>query len=87
MRKRAIVGVALGLVVGTGMVARAASENGKYVSVSCEAPRSVVVVDKSGKNFDIYAPGYPNDFVTNVWVASVSGWALVNSVAFPLILR
>jgi len=73
MVKRAIAGVIVGLALGTGMEARAIAN--KYVSVTCGAPETAVLVDPANsKDFIVYAPGCLDAFTANVKVTCLSGW-------------
>jgi len=44
----------------------AASAANDHVTVACEAPG--VSVSVAGNHFDVFAPGYPDFFITNVMV-------------------
>ena len=66
-------------------VASAASAANEHVTVSCEAPR--VYIEVNANHFDVYAPGYPDAFVTNVMVRANGSWVLVKPTAAELPLK
>ena len=66
-------------------VAWAASAANEHVTVSCEAPR--VYIEVNANHFDVYAPGYPDAFVTNVMVRANGSWVLVKPTAAELPLK
>ena len=65
--------------------AMAASATNTLVTVSCDAPRAQVVVN--GNDFDVFAPGYIDSFVTNVMVTANGDWELVEPTALPLRMK
>ena len=69
MTKKFLV-VAAGLAAGMALVAEAA-----YVTVTCEEPKVIVV--PNGNDFNLFAPGFPDTYVTNVIVRAVAGWEFV----------
>ena len=66
-------------------VACAASAANEHVTVSCEAPR--VYIEVNANHFDVYAPGYPDAFVTNVMVRANGSWVLVKPTPAELPLK
>jgi len=88
MSKISSFGAVCGIVALCGALLRTAeaanASNGK-VSVTCDAPR--VQIDVNGNNFDVFAPGYPDSFVTNVMVEAISPWQLVKPRSQELPLR
>lgn len=71
------------VVLGEWVLAASAS-NG-HVTISCEIPRAQVSVD--GNRFDVYAPGYEDSFVADVFVTANGEWMLVEPTAAKLPLR
>lgn len=71
------------VVLGERVLAASAS-NG-HVTISCEIPRAQVSVD--GNRFDVYAPGYEDSFVADVFVTANGEWMLVEPTAAKLPLR
>ena len=67
------------------LMALADSDRNGYVTVSCDAPRVRVVAD--GDDFNVFAPGYPVTFVTNVMVSAHDGWELVKPRDYELPLK
>lgn len=63
----------------------AASAANEHVTVSCEAPR--VYIEVNANHFDVYAPGYPDAFVTNVMVRANGSWVLVKPTPAELPLK
>lgn len=77
-----LIGILCCLGVRAAMAASAANT---LVTVSCNAPRAQVVVN--GNDFDVFAPGYIDSFVTNVMVTANGGWELVEPTALPLRMK
>lgn len=65
--------------------AMAASATNTLVTVTCDAPRAQVVVN--GNDFDVFAPGYIDSFVTNVMVTANGNWKIVEPTALPLRMK
>ena len=63
----------------------AASAANALVTVSCNAPRVQVAVN--GNDFNVFAPGYLDSFVTNVMVTANGDWTLVEPTALPLRMK
>lgn len=77
-----LIGILCCLGVRAAMAASAANT---LVTVSCNAPRAQVVVN--GNDFDVFAPGYIDSFVTNVMVTANGGWEIVEPTALPLRMK
>ena len=77
-----LIGIMCCLGVRAAMAASAANT---LVTVSCDAPRAQVVVN--GNDFDVFAPGYIDSFVTNVMVTAKGEWTLVVPTASELPLK
>ena len=77
-----LIGILCCLGVRAAMAASAANT---LVTVSCDAPRAQVVVN--GNDFDVFAPGYIDSFVTNVMVTANGDWELVEPTALPLRMK
>lgn len=63
----------------------AANAANSYVTVVCDAPH--VNIEVTGNHFNIFAPGYPDSFVTNVMVRANGKWRLVEPRASDLPLQ
>lgn len=77
-----LIGIMCCLGVRAAMAASAANT---LVTVSCDAPRAQVVVN--GNDFDVFAPGYIDSFVTNVMVTANGNWKIVEPTALPLRMK
>ena len=78
-----IAGITLCLFSADGVFAASAAN--EHVQVSCGAPQVEIVATSA--HFDVFAPGYPDGFVTNVMVTAVGGWELVKPTASDLPLK
>ena len=81
--KKIVACLGLCLVLAQASVADSAAN--EHVKVSCDAPG--VSVEVNGTQFDVFAPGYPASFVTNVMVEANGSWRLVKPTASELPLK
>ena len=79
--KLACLGLCLALAQ-TSVAGRAANE---HVTVTCEAPR--IPVEVNGTQFNVFAPGYPDSFATNVMVGANGNWVLEKPTILELPLK
>ena len=75
----------LGLCLALAQTSVAGSAANEHVTVTCEAPR--IPVEVNGTQFNVFAPGYPDSFVTNVMVVANGNWKLEKPTRAELPLK
>ena len=75
----------LGLCLALTQASVADSAENDHVTVTCDAPG--VSVEVNGTQLNVFAPGYPASFVTNVMVEANGSWRLVKPTASELPLK
>ena len=75
----------LGLCLALAQASVADSAENDHVTVTCDAPG--VSVEVNGTQFDVFAPGYPDSFVTNVMVVANGNWKLEKPTRAELPLK
>ena len=87
MNARCPEAVLAGLLACCVMTQASAADSAanEHVTVTCEAPRTPVEVN--GTQFNVFAPGYPDSFVTNVMVVANGNWKLEKPTRAELPLK